>query len=413
LAQEIDALNDASARPCPFSTFAFLSAYLETYHPLLDDAEASVLVLLAFSGERLVGFLPLRRQRKTGFGRTYTRLEWLATREGDRPHLVADPEHEAMCADAFLDWLRADRTWSAMAFDEQDEWSPLRAAVHALPRWRYLVIERPALPSAIIPIQWTTLEDYYRSLNRKMRRNTARLASTLFAAGDVGYVTSDDPQALEALLEVFLDIEARSWKAGTNAAVGERRRRVTYLRAMLGGRTGMQPSMGIVTLSGEPIAATIEGTFANRVHVLKMAYDDAYSAVGAGRFLTFLRIGDAIRAGRRECNLLSGYGYYKARLGANVIETTSLRVLRVGRLPFHHAIVTKVGRIVRRRRRSTERLDHNPVKRRAVDTSAPRAKGVELEARRARLEEIMAGPGCVRHETHDQLSSRLPFPVAH
>jgi hypothetical protein len=61
LRADIDALNLASRRPCPHATFEFIEAYIARGESGCQGGE--LLFLAAFSGSRLVGYLPLRKHR--------------------------------------------------------------------------------------------------------------------------------------------------------------------------------------------------------------------------------------------------------------------------------------------------------------------------------------------------------------
>ena len=63
---ELAALNLASRRPCPFSTPEFLSLTLE--HDEFAAPGDELLFLLAYAGDRLVGYLPLRKTMRRALG---------------------------------------------------------------------------------------------------------------------------------------------------------------------------------------------------------------------------------------------------------------------------------------------------------------------------------------------------------
>jgi hypothetical protein len=244
-----------------------------------------------------------------------------------------------------------------------------------------------------------------------MRSNVARQARRLFAAGEVGLVTSDDPKVLEQLIDTYLDVEARSWKAGTPAAVGFSDKRLAYFRQCVTGHTGVLPEMSILTLECVPIAAIVCGTFGTTSYALKMAYDDSFAGLAPGQLLLFLSVADAIRAQRDAYNLLNGFEHFKARLGADIIAKTTLKVYRVCRLPFLFLIARRIRHRVRGGGGHAARRGRNAGKRRAGTRRTGEPDTTRLTAEAQRLDTIARGPGRVQRHSHDDLARGLPFSI--
>ena len=155
LFRELTALNLASRRPCPFSTPEFLSLMLE--HDEFARPGDELLFLLAYAGDRLVGYLPLRKTMRRALGVPYGRIESLSLGYLDRPYAVARAEDEAACAAAFCRRLRErERGWSVLDLTSQDAASAFHAIVDA-PGRGYWAQRRATDPNTTIPLPFVIL----------------------------------------------------------------------------------------------------------------------------------------------------------------------------------------------------------------------------------------------------------------
>lgn len=69
---DIDALNLAARRPCPYSTYEYVRAMFENDEYAAPGDE--LLFLCALRGGRLVGYLPLKRSRGRSLGVPFDRI---------------------------------------------------------------------------------------------------------------------------------------------------------------------------------------------------------------------------------------------------------------------------------------------------------------------------------------------------
>ena len=191
LFRELAALNLASRRPCPFSTPEFLSLMLE--HDEFATPGDELLFLLAYAGDSLVGYLPLRKTRLRSLGIPYGRIESLSLSYRDRPYAVARAEDEAACAAAFCRHLcEQERGWSTLELTAQDAASAFHAIVDA-PGRGYWARRRATDPNTTIPLPFLTLADYFKSLEGDSRHTVVRCCRKFLAAGRVEAISSSGP----------------------------------------------------------------------------------------------------------------------------------------------------------------------------------------------------------------------------
>ena len=407
---ELAALNFASRRPCPFSTPEFLSLTLE--HDEFARPGDELLFLLAYAGERPVGYLPLRKTMRRAFGIPYGRIESLSLGYLDRPYAVARAEDEAACAAAFCRHLRErERGWSMLELTAQDAASAFHAIVNA-PGRGYWARRRATDPNTTIPLPFVTLADYFNSLDGDFRRNVRARCRKLLAAGRVEVISSSEPAARGALLDMYLDIETRSWKASIGAGVDRHPERLALFRALYA--SPLTTPLLIILLDRVPIVGLAAIEYEGAWYVLEIAYNSAYSDLAPGYLLHLLALGEAIARGQRALNLLHAYAYYKKSWNGVVTETTAVQVYRVPNAPYLKARAGDVARSLARGGREEEQF--NPARRAAGEQGSskdsprpPRDEAARLAAAAlARLAMVSSG---VRLLTGDALVATLPFPV--
>jgi CelD/BcsL family acetyltransferase involved in cellulose biosynthesis/ubiquinone/menaquinone biosynthesis C-methylase UbiE/uncharacterized protein YbaR (Trm112 family) len=412
LKSEIDALNLASRRPCPFASFEFLDALLR--HDESAAPEDELLFLAAFRGDRLAGYLPLRRRRARLLGLPFHHIECLALHTGDRPHTVARAEDEVTCSAAFhRHLLDRDGRWSSIVLASQDEGSGLLVAAPPTSRRRYVRRFENA-PNSTIPLPHGSLAAYYATLERDFRKRVARRVRRLLEAGEISVITSGDPLAREALLDLYLDVERRSWKGSARVGIARHPERVALFRGLCERDQPLALSLHLVTWNGAPIAGQISGAFQGACYALETAYDAAFADVSPGYLLHLFFMRHAIQAGLRSCNLLHEYAYYKSSWNGVATPTVALQIFRTPGLPHLKA---RLGALRRRLLPSAEApVDFNPA-RRAVEQQAPEeaparpSRSGEAARAEAVLARLQAEGAALERLAGAALLSELPFPA--
>lgn len=365
LAPEVDALNLQSARPDPFSTFEFFQTFLR-HDPSFASARhpAGLWFLAAFSDGRLVGYLALRRVVRSVWGIEVATLCLLVTRDNDRPHLVARPDHlPAVSAAIYAYLLGRQREWSLLEFHQQDASSPLFPPPAAVDLGGYRVGQWPSLENCTIPVRWDSLAAYFKALPKKYRTNLSRQMRHLFAAGRVELLNSSDPAVTPALLDLCLDIEPRSWKAQANANIGRDPARVAYFRNLLDADQPMRVSIQILLLDGLPIAGLIGGSFGSSLYALHIVYDDDWNRFAPGSSMLLMGMRRAIDGGCTDFNLMSGFGYYKVRWLAEATPTCVAQIYRTGGLLFWRRLLGDWKRRLFGTTSNAEPVRFNPARR--------------------------------------------------
>jgi hypothetical protein len=421
LASEIDRLNQASARPNPFLSSAFLMCYAlraEYFQPGRDER-----LFLFQQGRRLIGCAPMRRSandfglvgRLTRFG---VRWQFLAPLDTEQPGILAAPEDEERVAAALIRHIcEHDRGWGMLEFVGQRPGTALYRAVYAAAGRRFRARDIDVEPYTEIAVVWNSLGAYFRSLAKKMRSNVSRQGRRLFAAGEVELILAKGAAAVTAWFDAFCDLDGRSWKHETSASVARSPRRVRFYRDVAAGRAGLDPEFIGVVLDGVLIAGLIIGSNLSAspenhgAWCLEMAYDQSLAELAPGQLLLLLAVGVAIEGSHRHLNFMQNFAYYKHRWAAEPIHVVNVQLIR--RLSMHNAsaLLGAARRKLRARRRRQPEDSGSPDERRTErGKTNPSLTTVNRERARSFTAAALAhdGPG-VRHLGREASRAYLPF----
>jgi hypothetical protein len=147
-------------------------------------------------------------ERVLGFDRE--KLELLTTHDVEHPGIVAIPKLESACAAAFLSYLVEQQRWTYLELKEQEPGSPLARAADALAKQGLAVRHLADHPTATISLE-KGFAAWFDSLN-SLRSTLARRMRALARRGELELWTSAGRGAAYLLLDLYLDLERRSWK---------------------------------------------------------------------------------------------------------------------------------------------------------------------------------------------------------
>jgi hypothetical protein len=346
--EEINRVNFTSRQHCPFSTYEYIDHYVRHNEYFSDGQYREIWFLTAFEDGRLIGYLPLRRTFERVLGKPRPRLDFLVTHETDRPHLVALPEKEQECVAAFYEeLLRRKDKWDFLEFKDQDAQSslfPLPPPVDFSSFWPRRFENSP---NATVAVRHATLAEYFATLSSSTKSNVRRHIKMLFSAGSVHYVSSSHPALLPELFEAYLSIEPRSWKVEGGAAISRHPERIAHFRHLLSESQPIRTTIQLVYLNRLPIVGSINAAFGRTLFLLETAYDADFSQLGPGSLMVLLAMRQGIEERFHQCNMLTNFGYFKSKWGAEMTPTQSVQLFRVGSRHFYKAVVGDFLRRVR------------------------------------------------------------------
>lgn len=373
LRNKVNALNLASQRPNPFSTFEFFENYLKHNEDHPQGRGMQLWFLAAFDGDDLTGYMMLKRVLHRVMGVHAAKLEFLVVvGHGDRPHVVARTEQLRTVSEAFYVYLlKRRRDWSFLELHQQDSSSTLFPPPIRLHRKSYWMCEWPSLDNGTIPVSWPSLKAYFSSFSKKFRSNTSRQIRSLLSAGKLEYISSSDPQSTMALFELHRRIEPRSWKARAGVTISQHACWTDYFRGLLDPHQPMRITIHVLMLDGVPIAGLITGAFQRGLYALHIVYDHSLSRLGPGSAILFMGMRQAIDGGYVFFNLLSGFGYYKARWQAKMTPARHAQIYRIGSPFFWRRTLGNIRRRLLPAATQQNLELFNPMRREVLEESAP------------------------------------------
>jgi hypothetical protein len=424
LRAEINALNLASPRPDPFSTFEYCESLWRRGATVAGSDAPRMWFLAAFAGRELIGYAALEQVTGRVLGLRTSRLWLIGGFNADRPHVVASAANITVVTERLYRYLHEHRReWDLLEFQQQDSTSTLYPLPPGVSLGGCWVGCWPNLENGTIRIRWSSLRQYFEALSSKFGVNLKRQVRRLLERGDVELLTSSDPSVTPALLELYCMVEKRSWKAGSTLTIGGDAGRLRHYQALLEARQPMQAMVQILLLDGMPAAGLIGGSFDGPVeralYALEVAFDRQLAPEAPGSALLLMGMRHAIGGGYTSFNLLSGFGYYKTRWLADMTATRCVQIYRVGSLLFWRRMLGDAYR--RLAAYLPSRLQGRLPSGRAVEIDAQLERRSVLApahsitvAERATAAELIGRARLGVHEwlTKKELVAALPFDVA-
>ena len=348
-AEQIDALNRASARSNPYLSAAFLRCICEhnEYFPNPDE----VRLYTVWEQGQLIGCLPLRQVADRFGPLRANRLCWLSPVDLELPGIICAAADEQRVARAFLQHLHdAEPQLGMLELSGLRPGSVLDQALHQAANARFRVRDFEEASYSEVAITWPDLATYYRSLSPKLRSSITRYARLLLAAGTPEIVLTEGVASTSAWFDAYLDLESRSWKHNTPATIVHDERRLQRYRQLVAGQAGFTPSFVGILIDGVLVAGALNGSSADAparsqgMWGLGMAYDASYADLSPGQLLILLSVHRSIERQEKFLNMLNGFAYYKSRWNAEVIDVRRVQLIRRWSL---HNLRGTVGDLIR------------------------------------------------------------------
>lgn len=282
------------ARVTPF----MLSGYLAE---VWRWTSAPVSCIVAERGDRLVGGLPLRVQRRP-WGR-----EAVLLAGAHRSDLLCDPGEPRDTSRALLDAAR----------ELPLDWLPVHGVMPdgALARSlgeRALRPQRERIFHLDMPDGWDAAYREIASSKRRTRdrRNLRKLAEH----GEVDFDVATDPGDVDRVLTDAFDVYSRRWQgeAGESGGFGSGEQSWRAVAARLAASGNLL--IVVLRVAGEPVAFTYNFVFNQTLWGHRLAYAHAHQAYSPGRLTLLHTFETAARAGVTRVDLGLGSDPYKATL---------------------------------------------------------------------------------------------------
>jgi CelD/BcsL family acetyltransferase involved in cellulose biosynthesis len=155
-------------------------------------------------------------------------------------------------------------------------------------------LRSPYLP---LPRSYEAVE---KALDGKFRQNLRRRKRRLAEQGEVKYALVDgkEAKALDSALADFFEIEASGWKGRDGTAIAQRPELVGFYTQIArdAAKRGAL-ALGLLTLSGKPVAAHLSMVQGKRHYLIKIGYDESLHEHSPGQQMVSEAIRDSCARG--------------------------------------------------------------------------------------------------------------------
>ena len=302
-----DELVERSCRPSIFSTWDFLEA---SWNHFARPAGNRLAVLAFHEGGSPLGFAPLRLSTRTRFGLPLRRLHLLAGWEADRVPFIFPRDREGEFAHRFVAFLedRAD-DWDSMSLHEVSADSALPAVLHEWHSSRrdLRVVEQEDSGSPYITLDggW---EGFLSQLGARSRKNLKQCLRRLEKRGPEALEVFTEPAEMDDALDLYLDLEGRSWKPGEGQGLGRDRARLGFYRDLLRRLSGKgRASVSFLARGAKRIAGAVEYHLDGRTYLVHTTFDQNEARFSPGVAVRALCIQRCLQRGVHEYELQGGF----------------------------------------------------------------------------------------------------------
>jgi CelD/BcsL family acetyltransferase involved in cellulose biosynthesis len=355
-----DGVVARSAEPSIYATFDFLESSFNHF-ALPHRSELAILVL--WEGGRLEGFAPLRLSQTRFYGVTVRKLSLLNDWEADRAPLVFPAGKQEECALAMFSFL-SQQSWR-WDFLKIRQVSPAGDVARGVSRWCHdhknlVLLERDRSPSPFVPLAGLSWELYLAGLGARTRKNVRRLLHHV--DGEGGHLeVFEEPGRMGLALDLYLDLEIRSWKRQAGQGVGKNSRNAAFYRDLLPRLAAdKRASVSFLKVGHRRVAALIEYRFEDSVYAIQTVFDDQAAISSPGAALQALCLKRWIGAGARDYELCANFLEDKLRWTSHLRENREVVIQQRSR-PRHWFLFGPGA--IRRRLRGLLRSEDGPGRR--------------------------------------------------
>lgn len=273
LAPAWQGLFQTCQNPCFYNDWRWHQAVQQHLTP------CNIRYFAVYEGETLIGIVPLNRYTRRRFGLPIVYLTFPTHPVIDLADIVLrrDKFHIDLL-DVVLRYINRQRLfrWDALDLSRFPSRSSTYALIgkHAVTAHRSAFVERGVDGSLLTPLSKKQIKNTRRHLNKAKRQY-----------GDVTFTRTRSVQDIGAAYDLFLEVEASSWKGadGTGTAIRLQPRARAFFQAVLEqfSSTG-DAQVNVLYVNGKPAAAQLALRMQDRLALLKIGYDEALKDIGPG-----------------------------------------------------------------------------------------------------------------------------------
>ena len=279
-------------------------------------ADAHLNILCVYSGDELIGVLPLIRRRSVLGGQRA--LEFLSVPDTQFCDLLVHDNNAAIVSQALATHLLTGSSlWDVLRLERLPAASI--ASEILLPLLRASGTRCSLKPSdcnlfVALEGSW---EDYLATRSRSLKKALNLASNRVLRAGpyEVERVTSTSTQAtqLRQRLEEVVQVSGRSWKQKTGNTLEAARPRAFIERLTDFAYRAGALSIWLLRIHGRPVAMEYQVMHAEHVYALRSDFDHEHEHLSPGSFLSKCLLQALFAAGVRRYYMGPGRNLYKTR----------------------------------------------------------------------------------------------------
>jgi CelD/BcsL family acetyltransferase involved in cellulose biosynthesis len=347
LGDEWRGLHARSRYRSVYNSHDFVAACIRGFR----DTDIRTLVLTARKDGELVAVFPFQVNLLEYHGARLNVIEYTAPWEMDKPYPVIARGSEEDAWAGLVDYLRRDaRRWHRLDLMECRAGLPgpdlLRAG---LQRPWYWFRSRPDRKSPVLSLE-TPWEERWQA-HRKMRKKVARMRRDF--ADRLRFDVTSDSDPCPDLLQAYIDIESRGWKAG-RVGIGRDPGATAFYRdlfARLARRGALR--FGVLSIDGAPVSIEIAYIDGDTVYFSHGTFDETYASYSPGMVSTCLFLEHFHGIGYVEGDYLAGYAGYMVPWCDRLVESARVSVYRLTPSVLYVFAAKALERLLIRRRGKT------------------------------------------------------------
>jgi CelD/BcsL family acetyltransferase involved in cellulose biosynthesis len=280
-------------------------------------ADARLRILGVYTGETLVGVLPLiiRTNRARAGGRL---LEFLTVPDTQCCDLIAEPRNAPVICEALVDHLvsRASE-WDALWLERLPAHSLTQTALQPVLAVKGLNCRLEANDCNLFVDLEGLWEDYYATRSRSFKKAFNLAANRLTRAGafQVERLSSSrvDRQRMQRFLDDVVSISSRSWKRNTGTTLDVAGPRAFIHKLTDHAYASDWLSLWLLRIHGKPVAMEYQLVYDEHVHALRADFDEAYKNLSPGSYLSCYLVQELFANGFKRYYMGPGKNPYKRR----------------------------------------------------------------------------------------------------
>lgn len=301
-------LINRSIAPSVFLTFEYLHSAWEAY-----GHDAALHIVKIYAGETLLGVVPLKISSRRVCGIPSTTLQPIGGEEAEGSYFIVI-DQEVLFYEAVIDYLTLHfHLWSKVFFNLLNIAHPFtNLFCKKFSTNRKLIVERKdcfAHPYITINESW---EQYLEGLNNKFIHNLRTKVGKASHAGKLHVVCFRSPADISTYLDVYVELEQRSWKTSRDSGITRTENLHTLYRHMLSRcAQGGWAELTFLMLDGRLLAGGIGLKYCDRYTYLQTVYDSSTNQFSPGLILMTINVWRMYQSGLKIVDFMGNYVDYK------------------------------------------------------------------------------------------------------